>query len=95
MSFNIVPKNEEADQFDISNGGWSQIAERCVKVAPELMAKMPNWGTNDGDGLDEKDCLELALRLETGLAHKIIDDWKNAVADFAVFLKECKGFELW
>jgi hypothetical protein len=95
MSFNICANNEGQGPFHISNRGWFEIAERCMKVAPELMAKMPNYGTNDGDGLDEKDCLELALRLETGLAHKTIDDWKNAVADFAAFLKDCKGFELW
>jgi hypothetical protein len=67
MGMDVLGKNptSEAGEYFRSNVWcWRPLAEYCFEVAPDVAALCKHWGTNDGDGLDERNSLLLADALQ-------------------------------
>src|SRR5689334_18756733 len=70
MGVDILGSNpsSHAGRFFMNNwGAWSELVRYMKLVAPEILQRCPIWFSNDGQGLDEADALELADRLEAAL----------------------------
>jgi hypothetical protein len=67
MGMDVLGKNptSEAGEYFRNNAWyWRPLAEYCFEVAPDVAALCKHWGTNDGDGLDERNSLLLADALQ-------------------------------
>lgn len=69
MSFNVIgtkPANKSGESFDINNWGWRPIANYIIETFPTHAARVQYWQSNDGDGLNGRNALQLgeAFRLE-------------------------------
>jgi hypothetical protein len=58
------PKSEKGKYFCSNVWLWSPLAEYVQKVAPMLTAKCQHWHSNDGAGLNGRDSVTLANRLQ-------------------------------
>ena len=62
----INPINEEGETFRANLWSWRPIHYLCeyLNVTHKLNFNTSRWGYNDGDGLNEKDCVRLAESIE-------------------------------
>lgn len=107
MGMDVCGKGNPDAYFRRNNSGWSYTNMYLREIAPEICAKCEHWGTNDGDGLEEVDCLALANILDEHIASGHCATWGAEVdarygpwfvsnmRDFREFLLVCKGFEIW
>ena len=61
------PSSPKGEYFRNNVWWWRPLADYCLEVSPATTALCSGWHTNDGDGLDEKGCLELAADLRACL----------------------------
>jgi hypothetical protein len=62
-----APSSPKGEYFRNNVWWWRPLADYCLEVSPETTASCSGWHTNDGDGLGEKDSLELAADLRACL----------------------------
>jgi len=58
------PTAPEGEYFRRNIWSWHPLAELCLELAPEECRPCKFWHTNDGKGLNAKQSLRLAERLE-------------------------------
>ena len=72
-----APVNEAGEYLRRSVWGWHPLADYIITQHPDLAVKVEYWHTNDGDGLDAADALELGTRMlrecEDGTAQAYVD----------------------
>ena len=61
------PSTKEGEYFRRNIWYWGPLADLCLSVAPKECRPCKQWHTNDGDGLDADEAIELAEALERGL----------------------------
>jgi hypothetical protein len=61
--FGRAPTSQVGKLFNYNYDWWRPLADYCCSVAPDITNKCKYWQSND-DGLDRKDALALAKRLE-------------------------------
>lgn len=86
MGMDVVgrnPENKTGEYFRNNIWWWSPLWEYCLEVAPEICNQVENGFSNDGDGLDHQDSVELSKRLfatlTDGSAKKHIDKRKKYI----------------
>jgi len=53
------PKNQRGKYFGLNSAGWHPLATYMCEVAPKITAKCRHWHSNDFDGLNAEDSLQL------------------------------------
>jgi hypothetical protein len=105
---NPAPQSGETGRYFRNNiWWWHPLADYCMEVAPDIAEKCSFWHSNDGDGLNAEDSVELARRLKSavdrGNARAYAKRCKEAgrlfdienVKAWIAFLEVCGGFEIW
>jgi hypothetical protein len=65
--FGKNPQAPEGEYFRATVWFWHPLADYVCSIAPEQCRKCMDWHTNDGDGLDESDSIQLAEKLQAEL----------------------------
>jgi hypothetical protein len=65
--FGQNPTSTKGEYFRNNIWWWHPLWDFCSAVAPEICDKVEHAHSNDGDGLDELDSVELSKRLFTAL----------------------------
>lgn len=77
------PSEKIGEYFRQSVWGWHPLWDFCCTVRPDLTDKVKHGHTNDGDGLNEKDSIDLANTitqwLDEGLVDQYITEYQKAV----------------
>jgi hypothetical protein len=68
------PTSERGSYFRNNWWWWRPVAYYICEVAPDIASRCEHWQSNEGDGLEEEDCLELADFLQ-----REIDSGRTAV----------------
>ena len=63
----IDPNHSFGDDITFNVFHWPPIVDYCYTVAPDIMAKVGDWLTNDGQGLEHLDAAELGRLLMVSL----------------------------
>jgi hypothetical protein len=90
------PKAPEGEYFRANVWFWRPLADYVCSIAPELCCKCQYWQSNDGDGLEASDSIQLAERLQAELdagrteAHAHIYQSKQAAMP-KEFCSTCEG----
>ena len=71
------PKNKKGEYFRNNVWYWRPLATFICDTYPELAEQCEYWGSNDGDGLDEKNSLLLAKAIRLDLANGNITKFEN------------------
>lgn len=82
--FGISPKTETGEYFRNNVWWWRPLWEYCLYVAPDICSEV-HGHTNDGDGLDATEALQLSEILRTeiwsGNTLQYQKDYYQAIAD--------------
>jgi hypothetical protein len=62
------PKNKRGEYFRRNVWGWRPLADYVLRVAPDTASACRGWHFNDGDGLNQRQSLELAEVLRNEIA---------------------------
>jgi hypothetical protein len=108
--FGIKPTSPAGEYFGRSIFCWPPLAGLCLDLARRETFFCRDWFEMDGDGLNAKRSVKLALRLERLLADGAVTRYLTAVrktnyegvhridesdvCDFIAFLKDCGGFRI-
>ena len=71
MGMDVYGKNptcEAGEYFRANVWSWRPIAALTLELAPEECDPCEHWGTNDGDGLNADQSVQLAEKLSRSLA---------------------------
>ena len=63
----INPSHSFGDEITFNVFHWPPIVDYCRTVAPDIMDKLPDWLSNDGQGLQHQDAAELGRLLLASL----------------------------
>ena len=63
----VEPKNKIGEYFRNNVWHWHPLWDFCCDVDSELCDKVPNGHSNDGDGLDCENSVELADKLQNSI----------------------------
>ncbi len=63
----IDPSHSFGDDITFNVFHWPPIVDYCHTVAPDIMARVYDWLTNDGQGLERADAAELGRLLIVSL----------------------------
>ena len=78
------PKNKKGEYFRANVWGWHPLWDYCQQMHGDLANKVKHGHSNSGDGLEEKDAIELSKRLSkdlaTGVVHEYIIERNNYLA---------------
>jgi hypothetical protein len=69
------PTTEEGAYFRNSYWFWWPLADYIKQIAPDIAGKCRYWDSNDGDGLDSANALELAAILQAEIDKKWRPMW--------------------
>ena len=79
------------DRTKSGKPGWSNVSKHCLAmgtvgsilpiIAPDETKSCRHWQSNDGDGLNAEESLQLADRLTLALADGSAEDWALALRD--------------
>ena len=102
------PVSPDGQMFLNTVWQWAPLAAFCQVIAPDETKSCRHWQSNDGDGLNAEESLQLADRLTLALADGSAEDWALALRDrydyqldrwnvsaFIDFLRACGGFRIW
>jgi len=100
------PTSEQGKYFRNNVWWWHPLAQYCEHVAPELAKRCASWHSNDGEGLNAEDSIELANILQAEVnANRTMQyerEWTDTtypftaenVIVFIAFLRDCGGFKI-
>ena len=71
------PKNEKGEYFRNNVWYWHPLWEYCQEQHSDLAMKVENGHSNDGDGLDETDALNLGMLLKQDLVSGKVQAYKD------------------
>ena len=60
----INPSHSFGDEITFNVFHWPPIVDYCRTVAPDIMDKVPDWLSNNGQGLQHQDAVELGRQLD-------------------------------
>ena len=63
----INPSHSFGDEITFNVFHWPPIVDYCRTVAPDIVDKVPDWLSNDGQGLQHQDAVELGRLLLASL----------------------------
>ena len=63
----INPSHSFGDEITLNVFHWPPIMDYCRTVASDIMDKVPDWLSNDGQGLQHQDAVELGRLLLASL----------------------------
>lgn len=86
MGVALQAKNKEVEDYCRNWHGWREVLRLMDSEEFESITKKIRWDTNDGQGLEKEDCIELALRLKAPIVK---------LQMFVDFLQDCEGFEIY
>ncbi|WP_145980684.1 hypothetical protein [Magnetospirillum sp. ME-1] len=105
------PTSERGEYFRNNIWWWHPLWDFCEYIAPDLIPETNLGHTNDGWGLNARDSISLADRIDQAIADgtaKEFGDRVNAsssmhrcgfaivnVKEFSAFLRSCGGFAIW
>jgi hypothetical protein len=69
--------------FHQGSATWGALAELCLIAAPEICAACKHWYTNDGDGLNAEQAIQLADALEARLLDGTVERFIGDKAAYA------------
>ena len=73
----LNPINSSGEYFRNNIWYWSPLWSYCRSVAPDICESVEHGYSNDGDGLDDEDCVALATKLEDSISSGFFQDYKN------------------
>lgn len=71
------PSSKQGRYFRNNVWWWRGLADYIIENHPDIAENCQYWYSNDGDGLNKKDSLELAERLRDDLAFGRVKAYKN------------------
>ena len=76
--YGVNATTEKGEYFRNNVWWWRPLAEFICETYPEIARKCENWGTNDGDGLDETDSVVLGQMILNDIADGTVADYERA-----------------
>lgn len=73
----VDPKNDKGTYFRNNVWWWHPLAEYITSTFPDLAANCEHWHSNDGDGLNEEDSIELAKQIRAAAENGSLDKYIN------------------
>lgn len=96
--YGVKPKSETGEYFRNNVWWWRPLADYCLAHHDDIAEKCEYWHSNDGDGLNEDDSVELANRLMKDLAdgkvaehERRYNEWRASIPREACSLCNCTG----
>ena len=63
---------EQSRYFRNNVWWWRPLADYCQRVAPDVCSHCEHWQSNDGDGLNDSQSLELADALQVEVEQRTL-----------------------
>ena len=85
MGMDVMGKNptdKKGEYFRNNLWWWHPLWDYCSTIAPEICDQVENAHSNDGDGLDEMDSVELSKRLTASLKDGTADQYIKERNDY-------------